>query len=68
MEVDEGDEACAMQICTDDSSSSDFLVPFLTKDLRYCTSGSGASEELDSISFRLALKKARAEHGLFGSC
>jgi len=55
MEVDEGDEACAMQICTDDSSSSDFLVPFLTKDL-------------DSISFRLALKKARAEHGLFGSC
>ena len=54
MEVDEGD-GCddAMDICSDDSSS-DFLVPFLTKDL-------------DSISFRLALKKARAKHGLFGS-
>ena len=55
MEIDEGDETCAMQICTDDSSSSDFLVGPLIQDL-------------DSISFRLALKKARAEHGLFGSC
>ena len=55
MEVDEGD-GCddAMSVCSD-SSSSDLLVPFLTKDL-------------DSITFRLAIKKARAKHGLFGTC
>jgi hypothetical protein len=52
MEVDEGDEACAMQLCSDSDSSSDFLVGPLLKDL-------------DSISFREALKKAHAEHGLF---
>ena len=58
MEIDEGDEACAMLICSDNSSSSsDFLVGPLMQDL-----------QLDSISFRLALKKARAEHGLFGTC
>jgi len=59
MEIDEGDESCAMLICSDSnsSSSSDFLVGPLMQDL-----------QLDSISFRLALKKARAEHGLFGTC
>jgi hypothetical protein len=68
MEIDEGDETCAMSICSDNSSSSsDFLAP-LMQDLHNCTSGSGASESLDSISFRLALKRARAEHGLFGTC
>ena len=65
MEVDEGDGCnqgvraelfppCndAMDICSEDSSS-DFLVPL--------------AKDLDSISFRLALKKARAKHGQFGT-
>jgi hypothetical protein len=42
----------AMDICSDDSSS-DLFAPLV--------------RDLDSISFRLALKKARAKHGLFGS-
>jgi hypothetical protein len=66
MDVDEGDGCnqgvraelfppCnddAMDICSDDSSS-DLFAPLV--------------RDLDSISFRLALKKARAKHGLFGS-
>jgi hypothetical protein len=64
MEIDEGDEACTMQICDSDSDSSeDFLVGPLLHDLRK----SGASESLDSIGFRLALKRARAKHGQFGT-
>jgi hypothetical protein len=55
MDVDEGDGYDAMDICSDDSSS-DLFAP-LVRDL----------QKLDSISFRLALKKARAKHGLFGS-
>jgi hypothetical protein len=63
MEIDEGDEACAMQICDSDSDSSeDFLVGPLLHDLRNDTSA------LDSIGFRLALKSARAKHGQFGTC
>jgi hypothetical protein len=63
MEIDEGDEACAMQICDSDSDSSeDFLVGPLLHDLRNGTSA------LDSIGFRLALKSARAKHGQFGTC
>ena len=53
MRIDEGDETCAMVVCSDDdTSSSDFLVGSLLADL-------------DSISFREALKKAHAKHGLF---
>jgi len=53
MEVDEGDGFVdAMDVCSSDSSS-DFLVPL--------------AKDLDSISFRLALKKARAKHGQFGT-
>ena len=50
MDVDEGDGYDAMDICSDDSSS-DLFAP-LVRDLHNCTSGSGASELLDSISFR----------------
>ncbi len=64
MEIDEGDETCAMQICSDSDSSEDFLVGPLLHDLQK----NATSESLDSIGFRLALKRARAEHGLFGTC
>jgi hypothetical protein len=65
MEIDEGDEACAMQICDSDSDSSeDFLVGPLLHDLRR----SSSPRALDSIGFRLALKSARAKHGQFGTC
>ena len=75
MEIDEGDEACAMQICDSDSDSSeDFLVGPLLYDLRNDTSAtrgyerSSSPRALDSIGFRLALKSARAKHGQFGTC
>ena len=46
-----------MSVCRDsssDSSSSDFVFSTIAE-----------SKPLDSVTFRLALKKARAKHGLF---
>ena len=45
-----------MSVCRDDSSdsSSDFVFSTIVE-----------SKPLDSVTFRLALKKARAKHGLF---
>ena len=68
MEIDEGDEACTMQICDSDSDSSeDFLVGPLLHDLRKSGACPGTTQSLDSIGFRLALKRARAKHGQFGT-